>query len=235
MRKGDSQLGTPYVEYPNTKANIEALTGISEGAIAYATDTNELGSYDGTAWTWGQGSAVVYDTEANILASTENAGVIALASDEFTTDQHHVFFSLGGGAWLRSPFPFILESANPDIGPSQTSSRIGYGTDYISNKVIVNCTIGTNPMTGEGGVWIDNSALPKTMHIYLDGTDKNIMVDFSNDDGYLAHYPFSADEAVRVASGNSVTTGLNGRPMLQDYDRSIGPYPPPKILNGGTY
>lgn len=52
MRKGDTQLGTPYVEYTNTKANIEALTGISEGATAYATDTDRLGTYTGAAWKW---------------------------------------------------------------------------------------------------------------------------------------------------------------------------------------
>jgi hypothetical protein len=55
MRKNDVQLGTPAVQYTDTKANIEALTGIAEGAIAYATDTNELGSYSGAAWTWGGG------------------------------------------------------------------------------------------------------------------------------------------------------------------------------------
>jgi hypothetical protein len=38
-----------------TKAAVEATTGLSEGSIGYATDTNELGSYDGSAWTWGQG------------------------------------------------------------------------------------------------------------------------------------------------------------------------------------
>jgi hypothetical protein len=55
MKKNDTQLGTPAVQYTDTKANIEALTGIAEGAIAYATDSNELGSYDGAAWTWGGG------------------------------------------------------------------------------------------------------------------------------------------------------------------------------------
>jgi hypothetical protein len=39
-----------------TKAAIEALAGIAEGSIAYATDTKEFGSYDGAAWTWGQGA-----------------------------------------------------------------------------------------------------------------------------------------------------------------------------------
>lgn len=36
-----------------TKAAIEGLTGLPEGSMAYATDTDEIGSYDGSAWTWG--------------------------------------------------------------------------------------------------------------------------------------------------------------------------------------
>ena len=56
MRTGDTQIGKPAVLYKNTKANIEALSGIAQGAIAYATDTDELGTYDGvSAWTWGAG------------------------------------------------------------------------------------------------------------------------------------------------------------------------------------
>lgn len=43
--------------YVNTKAAIEALSGVQEGALAYATDTNEFGTYNGTLWTWGQGGA----------------------------------------------------------------------------------------------------------------------------------------------------------------------------------
>jgi hypothetical protein len=52
MRYGDEQKGIPFCEYNDTKANIEALVGLSEGCIAYATDTDELGTYDGAAWEW---------------------------------------------------------------------------------------------------------------------------------------------------------------------------------------
>jgi len=55
MKQGDVQKGMPAVLYTNTKANIEALAGVAEGANAYATDTDEFGSYDGATWTWGQG------------------------------------------------------------------------------------------------------------------------------------------------------------------------------------
>lgn len=47
-----SNSTAPIAQYTNTKANIEALTGITEGAIAYATDTDQLGTYNGASWDW---------------------------------------------------------------------------------------------------------------------------------------------------------------------------------------
>lgn len=52
MKVGDTQLGAPSVLYTNTKANIEALSGVVEGAVAYATDTDRFGAYTGSAWRW---------------------------------------------------------------------------------------------------------------------------------------------------------------------------------------
>jgi hypothetical protein len=52
MKKGDVQLARPQVLYKGTTAAIEALTGIAEGAIAYSTDDNLLGTYNGTTWDW---------------------------------------------------------------------------------------------------------------------------------------------------------------------------------------
>jgi len=59
MIRDGKVIGAPLEQYKNTKANIEALSGVGEGAIAYATDTDELGSYDGAAWNWGGGAGAV--------------------------------------------------------------------------------------------------------------------------------------------------------------------------------
>lgn len=51
-----------------TKAEIEAFPGLPEGSVAYATDTNELGTYNGTSWEWGGAgdmTKAVYDTDDN--------------------------------------------------------------------------------------------------------------------------------------------------------------------------
>lgn len=51
MRLGDLQLFVPNIVYKATTTQIEALD-LEEGAVAFATDTNQFGSYSGSTWTW---------------------------------------------------------------------------------------------------------------------------------------------------------------------------------------
>lgn len=52
MIKDDKVYGKPLVQYTGTQSQIEALTGLDEGSIAYATDIDKFGSYNGSVWTW---------------------------------------------------------------------------------------------------------------------------------------------------------------------------------------
>jgi len=72
MRFNDRQLGFPYTEYADSKSNIEALTGVLEGSIAYATDTNQLGTYNGASWDW------ISETPSGVLLAD---GTIPLTAD----------------------------------------------------------------------------------------------------------------------------------------------------------
>lgn len=75
MIKNDRVYGIPLCQYKDTKANITALSGVEEGAIAYATDTNEFGSFDGSTWTWGQsGSTAPTTTAANDFQVGDGSG-----------------------------------------------------------------------------------------------------------------------------------------------------------------
>jgi len=71
MKNGDIQLGAPFVNYRDTKASIEGLSGVPQGAQAYATDTDEFGTYDGvSAWTWhGVSGAAVWGAITGTLSS----------------------------------------------------------------------------------------------------------------------------------------------------------------------
>jgi len=93
MRKGDEQIGLPAAVYNDTAANIEALTGVAEGAVAYATDTDELGTYDGAAWVWGSGGgytegAKVYNN-ANQSIPNESITALTFNSEYYDTDGIH--------------------------------------------------------------------------------------------------------------------------------------------------
>lgn len=75
MINNDKVSGKPLIQYTDTKANIEALTGLLEGSTAYATDTNELGTYDGSGWTWGTGgSASAFTDLTDTFASYTGLG-----------------------------------------------------------------------------------------------------------------------------------------------------------------
>jgi hypothetical protein len=50
MKKDDQQLFKPSTLYADTQANIEALTGINEGAIAFAQDKDQIVTYNGISW-----------------------------------------------------------------------------------------------------------------------------------------------------------------------------------------
>lgn len=65
MKHNDKQIGKPQIIYKDSKTNINALTGLEEGAVAYATDTDEFGYYNGVTWVWikpGSGNGLDADT-----------------------------------------------------------------------------------------------------------------------------------------------------------------------------
>jgi hypothetical protein len=52
MKNGDLQIGAPLVNYQDTTANIEELSGVPLGAQAYSTDDKLFGTYNGVSWDW---------------------------------------------------------------------------------------------------------------------------------------------------------------------------------------
>lgn len=60
MIRDDRVLGKPLRAYVSTQVAIEAISLVAadEGCFAYASDINQLGTFDGASWSWGIG--VVY-------------------------------------------------------------------------------------------------------------------------------------------------------------------------------
>lgn len=56
------------------KATIIAMTGLLDGTLAYATDTNELGTYDAISntWTWLGAGALLYIQDEGVPVGTPN-------------------------------------------------------------------------------------------------------------------------------------------------------------------
>jgi hypothetical protein len=83
MIKNDRQLGAPFGLFSDTKTNIEALTGLTGGETAYATDTGEDGVYDAVAeeWVWGRSGGGGGDVAAETHAADEKTTPVD--DDEF--------------------------------------------------------------------------------------------------------------------------------------------------------
>jgi hypothetical protein len=64
MIHNDVQLGKPAIPYSATTSAIEGSVA-TEGMVAYSTDDNKLGWYDGSTWIW----IVVTSSGSTILAS----------------------------------------------------------------------------------------------------------------------------------------------------------------------
>ncbi len=92
MERNDAQLARPGVLYKNTKANIEALTGVPEGAFAYATDTDLMGTFNGTVWLWG-GSAPI-TTALDDFQLGNGAGVWIKQTVAYVATLLSVYFDL---------------------------------------------------------------------------------------------------------------------------------------------
>ena len=160
-----------------------------------------------------------------------NQGEMAYATDT------NEFFIFNGTQWQKIPFVLVADSATPDMGNIQTSSRIGLSTDYITDKAIAHCKIGSNDNLTEGSIRYDQP----NFQIYRNGAWINITVDVATrlDEvyGYVVEYiPAGYTKYYELMSGNSSSIiTLSGLPMVQGYKASMGAYSLPQVVDGGTF
>ena len=211
-----------------TAASTLALN-VTAGKTVTLTATDD---YNITIPQTGTASIDYVDTKANICAANKTAGQLAYSIDTF-----EIFVSLGSTVWRALPFVTVAESANPDMGALQGSSRIGYGTDYISDKRISNSLIGENARAEAGAI---RTTLAGVFQVYLNGVWNDLVINFrlreDSAEGYeFEHKPVGFTEWIEIMSGNSNTKGLNGIPIVQGYKVSMGAYPVKPIISGGTF
>jgi hypothetical protein len=171
-------------------------------------------------------SSVTLGSQNSIHASSGIRGSLAYAID---TENFYIYES----GWLRSPFSFVSVSGK-DMGYyTENNSRIGYGTTYITDKLLSNVVLGGSVVEQNGSIRVNTEEDPDTLEIYLRDQWNTVVYDLTTEYGDFRHAPI--DEQIYVWAGNSVTNGLNGLPIVQQYQVSMGAYPYPVQINGGTF
>jgi hypothetical protein len=140
-----------------------------------------------------------------------------------------------GGLTVTGDIKNYNESS-PDIGLKQDNDLRGYGNDYISNKTIAYSRISSAAFDEEGAIRIKDNVF----QTYIGGEWQDVPTGFrfrqdSNGNYEFEHKPTGFDLWIEVSSGNSDILGFNGLPLVQQYAVSMGAYPVPLQLDGGTF
>ena len=167
------------------------------------------------------------DTKANILALAPTAPQTAYATD---TGE---FFIYDGTTWRVASLELSAENQAPDMGYTQGSDKLGYSATTITDKALYNIQLQGNASPANGSIRIDTSQTPNRFQVYLRSAWKTIYEDLTTAYGDFRHSPL--DREIYIWRGDSVAVGLNGRSITQEYQVSMGAFPPPKVISGGTF
>lgn len=179
-------------------------------------------------------AAVLQSTRANILATSAATVRFAVATDNPNIYGGYEMFFANGTAWYELPFRIYLWSA-PDLGAYQDSVRNGYGPDYVTDKRLSNVSVGDNAATATGGIRFNQTT--SKFQVYYNSAWNDAVIGLTMQeatDRRLQHKPSGLSEYYDAMSGNSQTLGLNNLPIVQQYNASMGAYPPPQIVDGGN-
>lgn len=174
-------------------------------------------------------SGAITDTKANLLGTLRDAGVIAYASD---TKQFGVYTAAGLDF---QQLPQVAEVAAPDLGSIQNSPRNGYAASYVTDKSLVNCTVGYSGVASAGGLRITSAG---KFQLYLNSVWNDIVFNFvlreiSANNYALEHAPIGFSNYLEMMTGMSLSAlGRNGLPLTAGYRTTIGAYGYPGKIGG---
>ena len=185
-----------------------------------------------------------HDTSNGSLQEGSYYGISVQSSNEFTEPSLATVTTEGntttnsiqvGGLTVTGTFK-NYDEATPDIGAKQDNDLRGYGDKYISNKTIAYSRISSAAFDEEGAIRIKDNVF----QTYIGGEWQDVVTNFrfredENGNFELEHKPIGFTGWIEVNSGNSDLLGLNGLPITQNYATSMGAYPVPLTLDGGTF
>ena len=218
----------------DTQTANTVLSGPTTGAAAVPT-MRGLVAADIPALSYAQ--PVLVTTRAAILATS--AATVRLA---YATDTAEMFLA-DGTVWKVAPLELSTEPAAPDMGAYSgattlgVSDKAGYTATDITDKIISNSAIGSNATTQNGALRVTST---NYLQVYLNAVWNTIVMNFvMREDptgGYqLEHMPIGFTWWYEIMSGNSDNLGIDGRPLVTQYQASMGAYPMDMQIDGGAW
>lgn len=236
LRNGQTALNNPF----DFQSIREFVTG--GGALTAASVTTDTSNFDGLlsgADTTVQAALDTLDdvsipspnfyveTLAEILAETPTANDMAYA-----TDTGYLLIA-DGSQWLESGVKFNVRSSI-DMGAELDSSQEGYHTDYLTDKSLFNVKLlGNVDMDEAGDIQLNTGVTPSLLEMFANGIINYIPLDIAYLEQDYTHTPVG--EKISIRSGNSQLLGLNGLPVVREYQTDMGAYPAPVYVDGGTF
>lgn len=218
--------------------NLSSTTPAPPGGntnVTWQADAN--GNVSGYVPTGGGGGSAISieDTLFNILNShSPTAGTLAWATD------YNVFLAGNGTNWYVDSSYLVKKPAKDDMGYLTYSNREGYGSAYITNKILANCQIGGAPGVAAVGALRFNHAT-NNIEVYDNSNAWRTVADgFAFQaiaaDGYaFEHLTSGFTWWIQTHSGNSDVVGLNGIPLARGYKVCMGAFPFPPNISGGSF
>ena len=175
------------------------------------------------------------DTRENIIGTAGSDGDLAYATDLNT------FYLSYNSEWFFNSIPFVKEEVTGvNIGVQQTTPT-RYNALYVTDLGVYNSELGgckfVNTDKTDTGLLrsVEFSSGVVQPQIYSDGAWRALLVGIELDEttgGSLVFTPFGSEQTIQVHTGNSTQLGLNGIPLVQNYERDIGANPAQRITSG---
>lgn len=237
MRLGDKQIGSPQILYKNTKASIEAITTVEEGAIAYATDTKQHGTYNGSIWSWVSSSYIPNDgwivgagtwsyssADSPSFVISINQDVTTLIGVGYrikliqTSSKYFIVTNVGafgGGATLITVYggtDYILANAaitSPSYSPIK--APLGFPLNHAKWSITVTDTQNCTKSSPSASTWYGGSGLSPT------GPSIDI-----HTGSWEVYYKASLDEVATTAGVGAKITLSTANNSESDANNSVG-------------
>lgn len=183
-----------------------------------------------------QSSSILMDTRENIISSTPDNGTQAFAID---TQQFYIYQD---SQWLELDTLVNPRNGSADMGVVQDSSLTGYGEDYVTDKRINNCSLGSNADEKEGAIRkvFADSLNRNLFQFYASGqwqtvlTGVNIQTDRDESTPDIEFTDF-VPYFLSLITGNSDAKDFNGESIIKEMKMDMGAFSTPLTIDGGSF